>query len=70
MDLYALQNIDVVLIIENRIYIVYNKNIWTLNVNGKAYGAPLLLTDYIKILPTDFRRLLAYQTPSGDIEYE
>jgi len=67
LDLCALQNVDVVLIIENRKYIAYDKNIWAFNVNGKAYGAPLLLTNYIKILPTDFRRLLASQTPSGDI---
>jgi len=41
---------------------------WTLNLNGKAYGAPLLTTDYIKILPVNFKRLsAAYQTSSGDI---
>ena len=68
VDLCALQSVDVVLIIENRIYIAYDKNIWALNANGKTYGVPLLLTDYIKILPTDFKRLsAAYQTPSGDI---
>ncbi|XP_024872527.1 matrix metalloproteinase-2-like [Temnothorax curvispinosus] len=68
MDLCALRNVDTVLIMNGRLYISHERYIWSINIDGKTYKKPLLLTDYMKFLPKNFTRLTAaYQAPSGNI---
>ncbi|XP_071633319.1 collagenase 3-like [Temnothorax longispinosus] len=43
-------------------------NQFPVQLNGKTYKKPLLLTDYMKFLPKNFTHLTAaYQAPSGNI---
>ncbi|XP_024882776.1 matrix metalloproteinase-2-like [Temnothorax curvispinosus] len=68
MDLCTLRNVDTVLITNGRLYISHERYVWSIDIDGKTYKKPLLLTDYMKFLPKNFTRLTAaYQTPSGNI---
>ncbi|XP_024869377.1 uncharacterized protein LOC112453066 [Temnothorax curvispinosus] len=55
---------------ENDMYnfISHERYMWSIDIDGKTYKKPLLLTDCIKFLPKNFTRLTAaYQAPSGNI---
>ncbi|XP_071581758.1 collagenase 3-like [Temnothorax nylanderi] len=68
MDLCTLRNVDTVLITNGRLYISHERYMWSIDIDGKTYKKPLLLTNYMKFLPKNFTRLTAaYQTPSGNI---
>ncbi|XP_024890238.1 collagenase 3-like, partial [Temnothorax curvispinosus] len=68
MDLCTLRNVDTVLITNGRLYISHERYVWSIDIDGKTYKKPLLLTDYMKFLPKNFTRLTAaYQKPSGNI---
>ncbi|XP_024880847.1 uncharacterized protein LOC112460419 [Temnothorax curvispinosus] len=67
-DLCTLRNVDTVLIMNGRLYISHKRYMWSIDIDGKTYKKPLLLTDYMKFLPKNFTRLTAaYQAPSGNI---
>ena len=63
-----MRNMDTVLIMNGRLYISHERYMWSIDIDGKIYKKPLLLTDYMKFLPESFTRLTAaYQAPSGNI---
>ncbi|XP_071579875.1 collagenase 3-like [Temnothorax nylanderi] len=67
-NLCTLRNVDTVLIMNGRVYISRDRYMWSIDIDGKTYKKPLLLTNYMKFLPKNFTRLTAaYQTPSGNI---
>ncbi|XP_024880167.1 uncharacterized protein LOC112459996 [Temnothorax curvispinosus] len=52
MDLCTLRNVmDTVLITNGRLYISHERYVWSIDIDGKTYKKPLLLTDYMKFLP-------------------
>ncbi|XP_024883920.1 72 kDa type IV collagenase-like [Temnothorax curvispinosus] len=67
-DLCTLRNMDTVLIMNGRLYISHKRYMWSIDLDGKTYKKPLLLTDYMKFFPKNFTRLTgAYHAPSGNI---
>ncbi|KAL6257819.1 hypothetical protein P5V15_011413 [Pogonomyrmex californicus] len=67
-DLCALQRVDAVLVLENRMYVAYRRHLWSVDLNGQSYGRSLLLMDYLRFLPDNFTRLAgAYRRPSGQL---
>jgi len=67
-DLCTIQNINTILILNRQMYIAYRRHIWLVNLDGRTYDKPLLLTDYMKFLSDNFTRISAvYQRPSGEI---
>ncbi|XP_024870749.1 matrix metalloproteinase-2-like [Temnothorax curvispinosus] len=67
-DLCILRNVDTVLIMNGRLHISHERYMWSIDIDGKTYKKPLLLTDYMKFFPKNFTRLTAgYQAPSGNI---
>ncbi|XP_011632677.1 stromelysin-2-like [Pogonomyrmex barbatus] len=60
-DLCALQRVDAMLVLENRMYVAY-RHYLSVDLNGKSYGKSLLLTDYLRFLPDNFMRLAEYSS--------
>ncbi|XP_014483417.1 PREDICTED: stromelysin-3-like [Dinoponera quadriceps] len=64
----ALRDLDVILIIYNRLYIAYEKYIWPININENTYEKPIVISDYMQFLPDNFTHLTAaYQKPTGNL---
>lgn len=70
IDLCDLQHVDIVLILDHRLFIAYQHYVWPLGIDGrvKRYEEPLSLKDYMSFLPDgNFSLSAAYQRPSGEI---
>lgn len=67
IDLCSLKNINMFLISNKRMYILYDKWLWILNINEKSYSNPIILTDWLTFLPKNATIFGVYQRPSGEI---
>ncbi|KMQ87742.1 neutrophil collagenase [Lasius niger] len=66
-DLCALRHLDTALILNRRMYIARQHTVWSVSLNERIYGKPML-PDYMRFLPANFTSLSAvYQRPSGDL---
>ncbi|XP_014482175.1 PREDICTED: collagenase 3-like [Dinoponera quadriceps] len=67
-DPCALRDLDVILIINNRLYIACKKYIWSININENTYENPIVISDYMQFLTDNFTHLTAaYQKPTGNL---
>ncbi|XP_011862648.1 PREDICTED: matrix metalloproteinase-24-like [Vollenhovia emeryi] len=67
-DLCALKHVDAILLLERRMYIAYGKHIWAIDIDGKSYNEPMLLSNYMPFIHSNFTRIsAAYQTPSDHL---
>ncbi|XP_018405106.1 PREDICTED: 72 kDa type IV collagenase-like [Cyphomyrmex costatus] len=66
-DLCNLPYVDNVLVLNQRIFVTYQKSMWMIAINGKRYKVPLALNDYLRFLPANVSISAAYQRPSGEI---
>ncbi|XP_011883627.1 PREDICTED: matrilysin-like, partial [Vollenhovia emeryi] len=67
-DLCALKRVDVILLLEQRMYVAYGQHIWVIDIDGKTYREPLLLSHYMPFIHSNFTRIsAAYQTPSDHL---
>ncbi|XP_071638431.1 matrix metalloproteinase-27-like [Temnothorax longispinosus] len=68
LDLYTLDRVNGILILENRIYISYRRYVWSIDLDGKTYNEPLALSNHMSFLHDNYTRVTAaYQSPSGDL---
>ncbi|XP_014486340.1 PREDICTED: matrilysin-like [Dinoponera quadriceps] len=67
-DPCALRDFGIILIINNQLYIAYEKYIWSININKNTYEKPIVISDYMQFLPDNFTHLTAaYQKPTGNL---
>ncbi|XP_011883993.1 PREDICTED: matrix metalloproteinase-18-like [Vollenhovia emeryi] len=67
-DLCALKRVDAILLLERRMYVAYGKHIWAIDIDGKTYSEPMLLSNYMPFIHSNFTRIsAAYQTPSDHL---
>ncbi|XP_011878132.1 PREDICTED: matrix metalloproteinase-27-like [Vollenhovia emeryi] len=67
-DLCALKRVDAILLLERRMYVAYGKHIWAIDIDGKSYKEPMLLSNYMPFIHSNFTRIsAAYQTPSDHL---
>ncbi|XP_011883583.1 PREDICTED: matrix metalloproteinase-18-like [Vollenhovia emeryi] len=67
-DLCALKRVDAILLLEIRMYVAYGKHIWAIDIDGKTYNEPMLLSNYMPFIHSNFTRIsAAYQTPSDHL---
>ena len=68
INICHLKNIKTFLVANKRLYILYEKWLWIINLNDMTYSNPVIITDWLTFLPKDFSKVLAvYQRPSGEI---
>lgn len=67
-DLCSVPNIDVLLILNNRLYLLYKKWAWAVPLGKKKYTPAMYLPDWLMFLPSDFDNVTAaYKRPNGQI---
>ncbi|XP_077265658.1 stromelysin-2-like [Temnothorax americanus] len=67
-DLCALDRVNVILIVENRMFISYKHYVWSFALDGRTYNGPLALSNHMSFLHDNYTRVTAaYQSPSGDV---
>jgi len=67
VDLCTLKYMDTVLILHHRIFVTYQRYIWSINIDDTKYDGPHVLNSYMNFLPNNFSLSAAYQRPSGEI---
>ena len=68
IDLCTLQYVDTVLVLCHRIFVTYQRYVWSINIDDTKYDGPHVLnTSYMNFLPDNFSLSAAYQRPSGEI---
>ncbi|XP_071578662.1 matrix metalloproteinase-18-like [Temnothorax nylanderi] len=66
-DLCSIDRVNVILILENRMYISYKRYVWSIDLDGRTYNGPLALSNHMSFLQNNYTRIAAaYQSPSGD----
>ncbi|XP_077260481.1 matrix metalloproteinase-18-like [Temnothorax americanus] len=67
-DLCALDRVNAILIVENRMFISYRHYVWSFALDGRTYNGPLALSNHMSFLHDNYTRVTAaYQSPSGDV---
>ncbi|XP_077261403.1 matrix metalloproteinase-18-like [Temnothorax americanus] len=67
-DLCALDRVNAILIVENRMFISYRHYVWSFDLDGRTYNGPLALSNHMSFLHDNYTRVTAaYQSPSGDV---
>ncbi|XP_032669694.1 matrix metalloproteinase-14-like [Odontomachus brunneus] len=67
-DLCALRRINILVIINKRIFIASGRCVWSVDINVRSYQKLILITEYLKFLPENFTIFsAAYQKPSEGI---
>lgn len=68
IDLCHFKKINIFLIANKRLHILYDKWLWIINTDKMTYSKPLIITDWLTFLPKNFTKVIAvYQRPSGEI---
>ncbi|KYN35814.1 hypothetical protein ALC56_09838, partial [Trachymyrmex septentrionalis] len=67
VDLYILQCVDTVLVLHHRIFVTYQRYVWSINIDDKKYDGPYVLNSYMNFLLDNFSLSAAYQRSSGKI---
>ncbi|KYN18369.1 72 kDa type IV collagenase [Trachymyrmex cornetzi] len=67
IDLCTLQYVDTVLVLHHRIFITYQRYVWSIDINDAKYDGPHVLNSYMDFLPDNFSLSAAYQRPSGEL---
>ncbi|XP_077263615.1 stromelysin-2-like [Temnothorax americanus] len=67
-DLCALDRVNAILIVENRMFISYRHYVWSFALDGRTYNGPLALSNHMSFFHDNYTRVTAaYQSPSGDV---
>ncbi|XP_024882484.1 matrix metalloproteinase-2-like [Temnothorax curvispinosus] len=67
-DLCSLDRVNGILILENRMYILYKRYVWSIDLDGRTYNGPLVLLHHMSFFHDNYTRVTAaYQSPSGDL---
>ncbi|KYN13282.1 Matrix metalloproteinase-14 [Trachymyrmex cornetzi] len=67
IDLCTLQYVDTVLVLHHRIFVTYQRYVWSIDINDAKYDGPHILNSYMDFLPNNFSLSAAYQRPSGEL---
>ncbi|XP_018360561.1 PREDICTED: 72 kDa type IV collagenase-like [Trachymyrmex cornetzi] len=67
VDLCTLQYVDTVLVLHHRIFVTYQRYVWSIDINNAKYDGPHVLNSYMDFLPNNFSLSAAYQRPSGEL---
>ncbi|KYN09376.1 Matrix metalloproteinase-14 [Trachymyrmex cornetzi] len=67
IDLSTLQYVDTVLVLHHRIFVTYQRYVWSIDINDAKYDGPHILNSYMDFLPNNFSLSAAYQRPSGEL---
>ncbi|XP_018374106.1 PREDICTED: matrix metalloproteinase-2-like [Trachymyrmex cornetzi] len=65
--LCTLQYVDTVLVLHHRIFVTYQRYVWSIDINDAKYDGPHILNSYMDFLPNNFSLSAAYQRPSGKL---
>ena len=67
IDLCSLQYVDTILVLHHRIFVTYQRYVWSINIDDTKYDGPYILNSYMDFLPKNFSLSAAYQRPSGEL---
>ncbi|KYN21446.1 72 kDa type IV collagenase [Trachymyrmex cornetzi] len=67
VDLCTLQYVYMMLVLHHRIFVTYQRYVWSIDINGAKYDGPHVLNSYMDFLPDNFSLSAAYQRPSGEL---
>ncbi|KYN19300.1 hypothetical protein ALC57_08368 [Trachymyrmex cornetzi] len=67
VDLCTLQYVDTVLVLHHRIFVTYQRYVWSIDINNAKYDGPYVLNSYMDFRPDNFSLSAAYQRPSGEL---
>lgn len=69
-ELCELNNVETFLIVNQIMYIFYEKWVWMISLSDMNIPKPQLITDWLLFLPPDFKNISTlYQRPSGEIVF-
>ncbi|XP_011066560.1 PREDICTED: matrix metalloproteinase-14-like [Acromyrmex echinatior] len=54
IDLCSLQYVDTILVLHHRIFVTYQRYVWSINIDDTKYDGPYILNSYMDFLPENF----------------
>ncbi|KAG5312863.1 MMP14 protein, partial [Pseudoatta argentina] len=67
VDLCTLQYMDMILVLHHRIFVMYQRYVWSIDIDDTKYDGPHILNSYMDFLPENTSLSAAYQRPSGEL---
>ncbi|KAG5332832.1 MMP14 protein, partial [Acromyrmex charruanus] len=67
VDLCTLQYMDTILVLHHRIFVTYQRYVWSIGIDDTKYDGPHILNSYMDFLPENTSLSAAYQRPSGEL---